>query len=148
MTMPLLANLKMPGAFEPFAFTVAESRSIVLAHMSQTPSYTFVGNTGCSNYYPPRLHPTREPPNACNCNICTAPAVELPPPYPFSRLERVMSGMHATIVAVCVFADILERHIRFVTPGLSRFLFHLASNTFADGIGLALAVIVLFCWYL
>jgi hypothetical protein len=146
--MPLAFNLEMPGAFESFACTVAESRSTVLAHMVPPPEYTLTENAAHVNHYLPRPQPSQEPPNACNCNICRAPAALPPPPYPFSALEQLKGVGYAGCIAVSVFAAILERHIRFVTPGISKFLLDLFHHTLSHGIDVTLGVIVLFCWYL
>jgi hypothetical protein len=144
-------NLEMPGGFAPFTFTIAESRSIIPAHMAlpdPPPEYTLTENATRVNRYLPRPQPSQEPPNACNCNICRAPAARPPPPYPFNALEQLKGAGYAGCIAVFVFAAILERHIRFVTHGISKFLLELSHHTLSHGIDVTLGVIVLFCWYL
>ena len=42
--MPHSADLLMLGAYEPFAFTVSESRSVVQTHLALPPEYTVVGS--------------------------------------------------------------------------------------------------------
>ena len=59
-----------------------------------------------------------------------------------------MDAVYATIIAVLVFTFILERYIRFVTPGYARFLGELSLNAFLHGGTLTLVGIVLFCWHL
>lgn len=143
-----MRTLEMSGGFEPFVFTAEESRSILMDQrvpILPPPEYTLVDNAARANRYTQRPRPSRGSSQSCNCNICSA---QVPQLQSFSVTESLRGAGHAGAIAVFYFSDTLERYVRFVTPGISSFLLELAHNTVSYGIGFALAMILLLCWFL
>lgn len=141
MPSPLYA-LEILSTFDPFAFTITGSRSTSEARRtpdSPPPKYTLVDDIPQS---------PRQPPQSCNCNICTGRTSRTPPRQSFSVPEQVEGAMYAAGIAAYTFTVMLESCLHYVSPGIFWFLTELFHEAFSHDIGFIAGCMVLACVYL